>query len=200
MPMIRRTSSETLPILVNASTSASFTFGLLSTAAETSLLESRMSDARCSRVPFIASFMRSSTDSDDSSLVARESARSGRIGSVGGSSDSVSSSGSSNRSAAGGGASAGTSMPSAAKNVAHFRRRVLAREERAQRLERQRVQRGAGGAPDLRIGVVREQHEQRELLLRPRRQRALRREQAHVARHFAAAEEIDQGGRRPGSA
>ena len=66
--MIRITSSETLPIFVKASISASLSFGLLSTAADTSLFESRTSTERCSRVPLIASFIRSSTDSEDSIL------------------------------------------------------------------------------------------------------------------------------------
>ena len=56
--MMRRTSSDTLPIFAKASTSDSVSFGLLSTAVATMRLESRMSCARCSRVPFVASFRR----------------------------------------------------------------------------------------------------------------------------------------------
>ena len=104
----------------------------------------------------------------------------------------MSSSGSS-RLIAAGGASAGVSMPSAAKKARISGGVSGPREERAQRLERQRVQRHAGGAADLRIGIVRQQDEERELLLRARRERALRRQQADVARHLAAAEEVDQG-------
>ena len=55
--MTRSTSSATLAIFANDSTSASVSFGLLSTAAATSLFGSRMSWARCSRVPFEASFI-----------------------------------------------------------------------------------------------------------------------------------------------
>ena len=43
------------------------------------------------------------------------------------------------------------------------------------------------------ILIADEEHQQRELLQRPRRERAARREHADVARHFAAAEAIEQG-------
>src|SRR5207244_4057332 len=47
--------------------------------------------------------------------------------------------------------------------------------------------------PDFGIDVVEQQHENRELLVGAGRNRALRREQAHVARHLASLEEIEKG-------
>ena len=54
-------SSDTFAILAIASTSVSFNFGLLSTAAPTILFGSRTSTARSSRDPFIASDIRCAT-------------------------------------------------------------------------------------------------------------------------------------------
>ena len=45
------------------------------------------------------------------------------------------------------------------------------------------------------IAIVEQQHEDRELLVGARRERALRRQQADVARHLAALEEIEQRSR-----
>ncbi len=72
--MTRSTSSATLAILANCSTSLSVSFGLLSTAAATSRLGSRTSTERCSRVPRVASFMRSMMLSVDSALGSAVSA------------------------------------------------------------------------------------------------------------------------------
>ena len=51
---------------------------------------------------------------------------------------------------------------------------------------------------DLGIGVVFQDEQQRELVERARRKRALRRKQPHVARDFAATEEIHQWGAKTG--
>ncbi len=47
---------------------------------------------------------------------------------------------------------------------------------------------------DRGIRVVGQQQQERELLVSPGRQRALRRKHADVARHLAAAKEVDQRG------
>ncbi len=61
LAMVRRMSSETLPIFANASTSASLTFGQLNTADATRRFGSRIRMERISRVPFIAHFTFSGT-------------------------------------------------------------------------------------------------------------------------------------------
>ena len=59
--IVRSTSSETLAMRANASTSVWASLGLLSTAAAIIRLGSRTSTARCSREPFIASLRRCGT-------------------------------------------------------------------------------------------------------------------------------------------
>ena len=61
-----------------------------------------------------------------------------------------------------------------------------------ERLDRDPVQRLVGGLADLAILVLEEQHEDGELFVRARRQRALRGLQAHVALDLASLEEIQQ--------
>ena len=56
--MTRSTSSATFCIFAKLATSASLSFGLLSTAAQIILLGSRMRIARISRVPLTAAFSR----------------------------------------------------------------------------------------------------------------------------------------------
>ena len=74
-------------------------------------------------------------------------------------------------------------------------RHVGPREKRLQRLDGDAVQGRIGHLPDFRIGILEQQDENLELLVRARRQRALRRQQPDVARHFASLEEIeDRGG------
>ena len=180
----RRVSSDTFAIFANASTSDSVSFGLLSTAAATSLLESRMSCARCPFVPFMASFIRCMIDSVDrtsgsafSSVVVLRG-RGIRVGID-------------ERPGVGGRLIAGADA-SRREELAHLIRHVRAREERLQGLHRQRVERGVGACRDRCIGIVGEEDEQRELLVRARREGAFRGHQPDVARHFAPAEEINQ--------
>ena len=71
-------------------------------------------------------------------------------------------------------------------------------QEAAHRRFRQRIERRRGRARDFGIGIVREQHQQRHLFLRPRRERTLRGEQAHVVRDFAALEKVDEWRAKPG--
>ena len=79
-----------------------------------------------------------------------------------------------------------------AEELAQVDRHVRAREELLERLDRNLVEGLVGGLADLAIRILEQQHENRELLVRARRQRALRRLQAHVALDLAALEEIQQ--------
>ena len=74
-------------------------------------------------------------------------------------------------------------------------RYVGSREKRLQRLDGNAVQRRIGHLPDVRIGVFEQQDENLELLVRARRQHALRRQQPDVTRHFAAPEKVENRGR-----
>ena len=71
-------------------------------------------------------------------------------------------------------------------------RHVAPREEGPQRRFRNLVQRLVGGGADLGIAILDQQHEDRQLLVRARRQRAGRRLHAHVAIDLAPFEQIEQ--------
>ncbi len=82
------------------------------------------------------------------------------------------------------------------EELPHANRHVGAPEHPGQRLDRDAIDRLLRGRADLRIGVVKQQHENRQLLDGPRRQRAGGRQQFDVARDFAALEEIEKRSRR----
>ena len=65
-----------------------------------------------------------------------------------------------------------------------------AREERLERGTRNHRDGSLGGRRDVRILIIDEQHQERDLLVRTRRQATLRRLQADVARDFTTTEEI----------
>ena len=166
----------------NASTSEVFSLGLLSTAADTSRFGSRMSTARCSRVPFIASFIRSITLSADSSVGSADFCTLGRL---------IALVDRHERLVGIDGARLGRLHAPRREEVAHLRRHVRARQERPERRGRNRLDRGGRRRGNRRVGVVGQQDEQRQLLLRPRGQRAARRQLPHVALDLAPAKELD---------
>ena len=83
--------------------------------------------------------------------------------------------------------------PAIAEELAEPDRHVRAREECFQRLFRNSRQRLVGGPADLLIRILEQQHQNRELLVRARRERAERRLHADVALDFAALEKIEKG-------
>jgi hypothetical protein len=70
--------------------------------------------------------------------------------------------------------------------------RVGAAEKRFQRCDRDLVQRLLGGGADFGVGILEQHDEDGELLVRARRQQALRGFHADVALDLAALEEIEE--------
>src|SRR5262249_20186576 len=73
---------------------------------------------------------------------------------------------------------------------------VRSSQECLERFDRNLIQRAVGGLPHFLVAVAEQVHENRQLLRRPGRDRALRRQQPHFARNFSAGEEVEQR-RRP---
>ena len=182
--MIRSTSSDTLAIFANASTSDSLTFGLLKTAAATIRFESRISWARCSRVPFVASFKRATTGSDDS-IAADGSSVSG---SSTGPSSARSSCGSAVRLA---GVAKRLDAPKS-EELAHGIGHVRACEEMRHGRLGQLLQRHRRQTCDARILVVEQDHQQRDLFQRVQPQESLRAGETDVALRLVAAEHLQE--------
>ena len=188
--MTRSTSSLTLPIFANDSTSAPVSFGLLSTADATSLLGSRINWARCSRVPLKASLTlrldreagqelrldwrrrrrRHGIDQRLIVLVGRFEQRRRRVG----------------------GRHRSRFDPEIAEELLDLRRRVGTGEVGTKRFDRERPHRRLDRRRHLAVGVVGHEQEERELLVSGAHQPALGREQPHLAGRVAAPELIDQ--------
>jgi len=79
-----------------------------------------------------------------------------------------------------------------AEKLAQPERRVRAREERFDRLFRNLIQRLLGRGANLRVGIFQQQHEDLQLFVRARRERAERGLHAHVAGDLAPFEEVQQ--------
>ena len=94
--------------------------------------------------------------------------------------------------AAGRGAGRGHDDASSGEEIPHFHGYVAPGEESPERVAGQGVDCGSRAAGNQGIRIVEQEHEERELLERPRGEAALRRQQPNIVRNFATAKEINQ--------